>query len=48
MTLQTWLVISAITSLLSFVNYSDIPKLETRTLARRKSSRAVTILSNYQ
>jgi hypothetical protein len=34
--------------LLSFVKYCDTPKAETRTLARRKSARVVTILSNYQ
>jgi len=33
---------------LSSVKYCDIAKAETHTLARRKSARAVTILSNYQ
>ena len=33
---------------LSFVKYCDIPKPETRTLAWRKSARAVTILSSSQ
>jgi len=34
--------------LLSFVKYCDIQKPETVTLAREKSARVVTILSNYQ
>ena len=35
-------------SLLRSVKYCDIPKPKTRTLARRKSSRTVTIISRTQ
>jgi Putative zinc-finger len=34
--------------LLSLVKYCDIHKPETRTLARRKSARVVTVLLKYQ
>jgi hypothetical protein len=40
--------LSTPSNLLSSMKYCDIPKPETRMLARRKSSRTVTIISRAQ